>query len=367
MDELITVGPESMRQFDAFPKLPSTYKQRTQGGGFITLFVLLVSFLLIVNDLAEYIWGWPDYEFSVDRDGESFMNINVDLVVNTPCRFLTVDLRDSLGDRLHLSDGFKRDGVQFDVGQATRLKQYGDNKMLSAPQAVSQSRRSRGFFSFWRVPKAEFRPTYNYEPDASACRVYGSLEVRKVTANLHITTLGHGYASREHTDHAVMNMSHVITEFSFGPYFPDITQPLDYSFEVTDEHFMAYQYFITVVPTAYIAPRTKPLHTHQYSVTHYERLLEHNNGAPGIFFKFDLDPLSLSIHQRTTTFIQLLIRIVGVVGGVWVCTGWSIKVGNKVVEVVAGPDKTAGIVAAEATGVKRRWTGNDIRARPNAG
>jgi endoplasmic reticulum-Golgi intermediate compartment protein 2 len=34
---------------------------------------------------------------------------------------------------------------------------------------------------------------------------------------------------------AVMNMSHVISEFSFGPYFPDITQPLDYSFEVTEE------------------------------------------------------------------------------------------------------------------------------------
>lgn len=71
-----------------------------------------------------------------------------------------------------------------------------------------------------------------------------------MTANLHITTLGHGYASHTHTDHScessnavfrgwqwllkivVMNMSHVITEFSFGPYFPDITQPLDYSFEV---------------------------------------------------------------------------------------------------------------------------------------
>jgi hypothetical protein len=33
----------------------------------------------------------------------------------------------------------------------------------------------------------------------------------------------------------VMNLSHVITEFSFGPYFPDITQPLDNSFEVAQE------------------------------------------------------------------------------------------------------------------------------------
>ena len=34
---------------------------------------------------------------------------------------------------------------------------------------------------------------------------------------------------------SVMNMSHVITEFSFGKYFPEITQPLDNSFEVTHD------------------------------------------------------------------------------------------------------------------------------------
>ncbi|KAF8524827.1 hypothetical protein BU17DRAFT_29239, partial [Hysterangium stoloniferum] len=73
--------------------------------------------------------------------------------------------------------------------------------------------------------KTEFRPTYNYEPDASALRlVFHSLK-SKYTANLHITTLGHGYASREHTDHAgkllLMNMSHVITKFSFGLYLPN--------------------------------------------------------------------------------------------------------------------------------------------------
>lgn len=38
--------------------------------------------------------------------------------------------------------------------------------------------------------------------------------------------------------------------------------------------------------------------------------MEHNKGIPGIFFKFDLDPMSLSIHQRTTSLLQLLIRYV---------------------------------------------------------
>jgi endoplasmic reticulum-Golgi intermediate compartment protein 2 len=72
--------------------------------------------------------------------------------------------------------------------------------------------------------------------------------------------------------------------------------------------FMAYQYFLHVVPTVYVAPRTAPLSTNQYSVTHYTRKLDHNRGTPGIFFKFDLDPMSITIYQRTTTFIQFMIR-----------------------------------------------------------
>jgi len=90
---------ESLRQFDAFPKLPSTYKTRSQGGGFITILVAVISFLLVVNDIAEFIWGWPDYEFSVDKDGESFMNINVDMVVNMPCK---CTWREGFGCEAHL-------------------------------------------------------------------------------------------------------------------------------------------------------------------------------------------------------------------------------------------------------------------------
>ena len=32
-----------------------------------------------------------------------------------------------------------------------------------------------------------------------------------------------------------MNLSHIITEFSFGPFFPEIVQPLDNSYESTDQ------------------------------------------------------------------------------------------------------------------------------------
>lgn len=49
---------------------------------------------------------------------------------------------------------------------------------------------------------AAFRPTHQKVDNGPACRIYGTVAVKKVTANFHITTLGHGYMAHEHTDHA---------------------------------------------------------------------------------------------------------------------------------------------------------------------
>jgi len=164
-----------------------------------------------------------------------------------------------------------------------------------------------------------------------------------------------------------MNLSHVITKFSFGPYFPDITQPLDYSLEMTQEPFIAYQYFLSIVPTKYVAPRSPPLITNQYSVTHYVQPVTHGLGTPGIFFKFDLDPLSVEVNQRTTSFIQCFIRVIGVVGGVWVCFGWGLKIAGKVTDKVGltNMDSVSGeeILSADVSGRKKSWRGADLRSR----
>jgi hypothetical protein len=85
IERLEAVVPENLTRLDAFPKLPSTYKTRTDSRGFLTLFVSLLAFLLILNDIGEYVWGWPDYEFSIDDENAYTMDINVDMVVNMPC------------------------------------------------------------------------------------------------------------------------------------------------------------------------------------------------------------------------------------------------------------------------------------------
>jgi len=356
-------GPvDAIKQFDAFPKLPSTYKRRSDSRGFLTLLIGLLCFTLVINDIGEFIWGWPEYHFSMDKEVHSYIPLNLDLIVNMPCRFLSIDLRDTLGDRLHLSGGFKRDGTVFDAEQAQKLKDHSSQQQSLIPQ----TRATRGLLAtLFRGGRSDFKPTYKHDAADAACRIYGTVVTKKVTANLHITTLGHGYASAVHVDHKFMNLSHIISEFSFGPYFPSIVQPLDNTFMMTHEHFTAYQYFLSVVPTKYKPARARRgMRTHQYSVTNYVRELEHGVGTPGIFFKFDLDPLSIEVEEKTTTLIQFLIRIVGVVGGVWCCMGWAVKVSFRAYETMTGTSEgDEPIVAIESTGVKRRWGGGELKKR----
>ena len=60
------------------------------------------------------------------------------------------------------------------------------------------------------------------------------------------------------------------------------------------------------------------------------------------------------------------LRCFGVIGGVFVCMGYAIRVTTKAVEVVTGGDDP-GLVAAEASGAKvglrSKWGGGEIRSR----
>ncbi|KAJ7020643.1 hypothetical protein C8F04DRAFT_1317054 [Mycena alexandri] len=70
--------PAPLAQFNAFPKLPSSYCACSNLRGILTLLVCLVAFTLMLNNIGEWLFGWPDHEFSVDGGTGSFMTINVE-------------------------------------------------------------------------------------------------------------------------------------------------------------------------------------------------------------------------------------------------------------------------------------------------
>ncbi|WVQ74001.1 hypothetical protein IAR50_003582 [Cryptococcus sp. DSM 104548] len=346
LEELDKIAP--IQSFDAFPKVEETYTIKSRRGGILTAVMAFLIFLLVLNDLGEYLYGNPDYAFAVDDDLQKDLQLNVDMTVAMPCHYLTIDLRDAVGDRLHLSNSFVKDGTNFNIGKANSIKNAASLSSPSASEIISSSRRrtpnQKSFFSgisrfFSSSPERKtasaYRPTYDKVPDGPACRIYGSVEVKKVTANLHITTLGHGYMSFEHTDHHLMNLSHIVHEFSFGPFFPAIAQPLDKTYEIADQPFTIFQYFLRVVPSTYIDASRRKLVTSQYAVTDYSRSFEHGRGVPGLFFKYDLEPMSIIIRERTTSLYQFLIRLMGVVGGVWTVAAFGLRVFNRAQREVA--------------------------------
>ncbi|KAM0755488.1 DUF1692-domain-containing protein [Meredithblackwellia eburnea MCA 4105] len=314
----VLARPAPLASFDAFKKTRSTYKEKSERGGVLTVLIAFILAILVWNELTEYIYGEADYTFHVDGGLGHKLQINFDATIATPCHYLTVDVRDAVGDRLHISDEFKKDSTSFEIGQAQRISNLDTLLDTSASKMVRDSRRTT-------KRNRVFPKTAHLVEDGPACRVYGSMEVKKVTGNLHITTLGHGYLSWEHTDHELMNLSHVIHEFSFGPYFPRISQPLDNSLEMTRAHFHIFQYFISVVSTRYIDAGRRLLETSQFSVTEMSRETEHGKGVPGIFFKYDIEPMSLTIRERTTSLFQFLVRLAGIVGGVIVCSDFGIR------------------------------------------
>lgn len=204
-------------------QVQATYTTRSSRGGIVTAILASIIFILILNDLGEYLYGDPSFRFDVPSAiDQTPLQLNVDLTIAMPCHYLSIDIRDVLGDRLHLSDDFNKHGTTFEPGRATSA----DPPAPSAPSAskvikdarrglpASKTRRSlsKGLKNFFKSraskPKKNlgFLQTKNRLPAAGpeagpACRVFGSVEVKKATSNLHITTLGHGYMSFEHTQH----------------------------------------------------------------------------------------------------------------------------------------------------------------------
>lgn len=79
------------------------------------------------------------------------------------------------------------------------------------------------------------------------------------------------------------------------------------------------QYFLQVVPTS-VNTFISQVDTYQFAVTHKNRTINHSQGShgvPGIFFKYDLSPIKVKITEEKRGFGRLLIRLAGIIGGVF--------------------------------------------------
>ncbi|KAF9973786.1 hypothetical protein BGZ73_002974 [Actinomortierella ambigua] len=302
------------KDLDAFPKVEAGFVKKTGSGGILTLLVSGILCILVLGELREYLSVRNDYSFQVDPLVNHKLQINLDVTVAMPCDALRIDLRDIAEVNMGLSSAIEKFPTKFSLAPSSASEHF-RQKPLNVQKLIKAASR--------RAAKDNARYASS---EMDACRIVGSFEANKLSGNMHITAQGHGYYGM-HVDHNLMNMTHKIDELSFGALYPTIVNPLDDSFEISKDHFEAFQYFLTVVPTIYIDRSGKDLITNQYSVSEYRRAYEEDGGVPGLFFKYDIEPITVLItEQSNMSFGHLLVRLAGLICGYFVTAGMVHKV-----------------------------------------
>ncbi|RXN23386.1 endoplasmic reticulum-Golgi intermediate compartment 2 [Labeo rohita] len=313
-----------VKELDAFPKVPESYVETTASGGTVSVLAFTAMALLAFFEFFVYRDTWMNYDK---------LRINIDITVAMRCQFVGADVLD-LAETMVASDG-----LQYEPNRLREEHSLQDvlfkNVMKGAPTAL---------------PPREDDPT---QP-LNACRIHGHLYVNKVAGNFHITVgkaiphpRGHAHLAAlvSHESQfankfcvSAYNFSHRIDHLSFGEEIPGILNPLDGTEKVSadpkrsisdepDFLFLLdnqmFQYFITVVPTKLQTYKVSA-DTHQYSVTERERVINHaagSHGVSGIFMKYDISSLMVKVTEQHMPLWQFLVRLCGIIGGIFSTTG----------------------------------------------
>eukprot|EP00037_Helgoeca_nana_P002798 m.36183 g.36183 ORF g.36183 m.36183 type:complete len:363 (+) comp12843_c0_seq1:304-1392(+) len=321
---------EVFAKLDAFPKTLDDAKETSSSGGAVTMLAAVLITLLVGSEVAYYTGTEVRYEYEVDREFQRNMNMRLDITVAMKCGYLGADYVDVSGNSSdETTRGLVMEPSHFDL--APNQKEW-----LAKFQESKKSMGSRGLDSLQRFltidPMSTLMPaaTSVIEGEHDACRIHGSIPIAKVAANFHITAGKsiHHARGHAHLAHIVppneVNFSHRIDRLSFSD--EEIGgHTLDGDCQVADDRFSMYQYFIKVVPTSTQSLKQKqPFISNQYSVTEQKTVVNHNRGSgglPGVYFKYDLEPITVRVVEVRRSFVRFLIRLCGIAGGVFATSG----------------------------------------------
>ncbi|KAL7949364.1 DUF1692 domain-containing protein [Trichoderma barbatum] len=328
--------------FDAFPKSKPQYVTKTSGGGKWTVAMLLISSIFLWTEIGRWWRGAEYHTFAVEKGVGHDMQVNLDIVVKMDCNDLHVNVQDASGDRILAGDKLTRD--------ATTWHQWVDAKGMHTLGKSENGKVDTG--AGWHGAhdegfgeehvhdivalsrrKAKWAKTPSPKGRPDSCRMYGSLDLNKVQGDFHITARGHGYGGiGQHLEHDKFNFSHIISEMSYGPFYPSLVNPLDRTVNTAIVHFHKFQYYLSVVPTVYLTSN-RIVNTNQYAVTEQSKTIS-DHQVPGIFFKYDIEPIMLNVEETRDGFFTFLIKIVNIFSGVMVAGHWGFTLSDWVREVI---------------------------------
>ena len=315
-----------VKQLDAFPKVSQDYQKPSARGGTFSIVSLTIIVFLVISEFFYYRDSQYIFRYTVDTDMDSKLLLTLDMTIAMPCQYLGADIVDLAGESKSLVSHMKMEPALFELSDYQMMVFKAKQEIL-ARFSLSRSLNDFLMIDNFRSLKIPNDPAPKTE--ASSCRIHGSMYTNKIAGNLHVTIgrsvphpQGHAHLNMFVPPHLV-NFSHRIDHFSFGPLVPGAINPLDASLKLTKDPNHVFQYFLRVVPTKFNTYQHS-MSTSQYSVTEHNRTINHaqgSHGIPGVFFKFDMSSMMVMISEERKPFWQFLVRLSGIIGGIFATSG----------------------------------------------
>ncbi|XP_050381247.1 uncharacterized protein LOC126798349 isoform X2 [Argentina anserina] len=337
---------QALRSLDAFPRAEEHLLQKTQSGAFVSVVGLVIMATLFLHELTYYLSSYTVHQMSVDLKRGETLPIHINMTFPAlPCDVVSVDAIDMSGKhevdldtniwKLRLNSHGHIIGTEYlsDLVEKEHHK-HGDGK-----EHHDQENHLHGAFD--TAAEELIKKVKSALDSGEGCRVYGVLDVQRVAGNFHISVHGLNIFAAQMIFEGSknVNVSHIIHDLSFGPKYPGIHNPLDGTERILHDTSGIFKYYIKVVPTEYRYLNKQVLPTNQFSVTeYYSPMKQYDRSWPGVYFLYDLSPITVTIKEERRKFLHFVTRLCAVLGGTFALTGMLDRWMFRFVEALTKPN-----------------------------
>lgn len=262
-----------IRRFDVYRKVPKDLTQPTTAGAVISIACVCFIAFMVFNDLLAYIFIDLKSELFVDdpgREGKIDVEVNVSFP-HLPCEYIGVDIQDENG--------------RHEVGFVDKTEKIA-------------------------------------LPETNGCRFESKFEINKVPGNFHLST------HSANTQPANPDMRHIIHSIQFGEKIGTLVpygsfNPLANRDATAKDALNTHEYILKIVPSVYESIGGEQRAGYQYTYAHKEYMAYHHSGRviPAVWFKYELQPITVKYAEHRQSFYTFLTSICAVVGGTFTVAG----------------------------------------------
>lgn len=361
----------SILKADMFNKPKEDYtRHQTFLGSAVSSATLVVLTLLILYNVLDYAIGGSAYrtELSIEGNNTGYMSVSIDIdFLRTPCHKLRVDLADSAGTlRRNITHHLHKIPIRSDGEVAFSANDFyeifsddvmynstmdpessfcgkciaeGDEKYFAEKQLnISCCNTCDEVRSFYKVHNVETpkegrtqQCLYEISLRNPGCKVSGTLRLKRVRGALVFGPKGNLANGLQYSfgDFFEFIATHKINSLYFGSKdvfrYPRSGPPVLNGHLHKSKSIEEVKYMLSAVPTNYrMSSRSRRYEkeSFEYSVKTRSTLIHIGMPSiPSVTFYFDISPIKITNIFEREPFAQFLVRLCGVVGGVFVVSG----------------------------------------------